>query len=76
VRLPDSDRYWLSFGAKYQASKNGVIDVGYTYLQAKDANINNVQNAPTATPPTANGNIVGTYKASVNVFGLQYQHTF
>jgi long-chain fatty acid transport protein len=76
VRLPDSDRYWFSVGAKYQASKNGVVDVGYTYLQAKDANINNIQNTPTATPPAANGNIIGTYKASVNVFGLQYQHTF
>ncbi|MFL6564532.1 MAG: OmpP1/FadL family transporter, partial [Burkholderiales bacterium] len=73
VRLPDSDRYWLSLGAKYQASRNGAIDFGYTYIQASDANINNVQNTP---PTAANGNIIGTYKASVHVFGLQYQHTF
>jgi long-chain fatty acid transport protein len=73
VRLPDSDRYWLSFGAKYQASRNDVIDVGYSYIKASDADINNVQNTP---PTAANGNIIGTYKASVNVFGLQYQHTF
>jgi len=73
VRLPDSDRYWFSLGAKYQASRNGAIDFGYTFIQARDANINNIQNTP---PTAANGNIVGTYKATVNVFGLQYQHTF
>jgi long-chain fatty acid transport protein len=73
VRLPDSDRYWLSVGGKYQMSKAGALDFGYTYVQAKDANINNIQNTP---PTAANGNIIGTYKASVNVFGIQYQHTF
>jgi len=72
VRLPDSDRYWLSLGAKYQMSKAGALDIGYTYIQAKDADINNRQNTAT----TANGNVVGTYKASVNVFGIQYQHSF
>ncbi|HXJ49798.1 MAG TPA: OmpP1/FadL family transporter [Burkholderiales bacterium] len=74
VRLPDSDRYWLSFGAKYQASPKDAVDVGYTYIKAKDADINNIQNNPAALQ--FNGNVVGTYKASVNVFGLQYQHTF
>jgi len=74
VRLPDSDRYWLSFGAKYQASPKDVIDIGYSYIKASDADINNVQNNLAARQ--ANGNVIGTYKASVNVFGLQYQHTF
>jgi hypothetical protein len=44
------------------------------YIKASDADINNVQNNPAAGQ--ANGNVIGTYKASVNVFGLQYQHTF
>jgi len=43
-------------------------------IKAKDADINNIQNNPAALQ--FNGNVVGTYKASVNVFGLQYQHTF
>jgi long-chain fatty acid transport protein len=73
VRLPDSDRYWLSVGAKYQVSRAGALDFAYSYIQAKDANINNVQNTP---PTAANGNIVGTYKASVNVLGIQDQHSF
>jgi len=74
VRLPDADRYWFSAGAKYQMSKAGALDVGYTYIHASEADINNRQNNPAALQ--FNGNIVGTYKASVNVLGVQYQHTF
>jgi long-chain fatty acid transport protein len=73
VRLPDADRYWFSAGAKYQMSKAGVFDFGYTYIHATDADINNRQNNP---PTQANGNVVGTYKAFVNVLGVQYQHSF
>ena len=61
VRLPDSDRYWLSLGAKYQMSKAGALDIGYTYIQAKDADINN---RPEHRAAAANGNVVGTYKAT------------
>jgi long-chain fatty acid transport protein len=70
VRLPDSDRYWLSFGAKYQVSARDALDFGYTYIWARDANINNNQAA------SAGGIITGTYKAHVQILGVQYQHTF
>jgi long-chain fatty acid transport protein len=73
VRLPDSDRYWFSAGAKYQLTRSGALDFGYTYVHARDARINNVQNTP---PTAANGNIVGTYEANVHVLGIQYQHSF
>ena len=69
VRLPDSDRYWLSAGAKYQLSPNGVLDFGYTLVSARNTDISNNQGA-------AGGNVVGTYKAHVHVFGVQYQHSF
>ena len=72
VRLPDSDRYWLSAGAKYQISRSDVLDFGYTFVGIRNADINSIQNTTTS----ANGNVVGTYKARVNVFGIQYQHTF
>jgi long-chain fatty acid transport protein len=70
VRLADSDRYWLTFGAKYQVSQNGVVDIGYTYVKARDTDINNDQRA------AGKGLVNGTYKAHVNVIGIQYQHTF
>jgi long-chain fatty acid transport protein len=70
VRLADSDRYWFTFGAKYQVSQNGVLDIGYSYIKARDADINNDQRA------AGRGLVNGTYKAHVNVIGIQYEHTF
>jgi long-chain fatty acid transport protein len=70
VRLPDSDRYWLSLGASYSVNQASRFDLGYTYVMVKDADINNDQSA------AGRGIVNGTYKANVNVFGLQYQHTF
>jgi long-chain fatty acid transport protein len=73
VRLPDSDRYWLSAGAKYQMSRASAFDFGYTYIKADDADIRN--NQGTGAPPSA-GFVSGSYKADVHIFGLQYQHSF
>ena len=70
VRLPDSDRYWLSAGLKWALAKSDALDFGYSYVKFKDADINNNQAA------LGRGIVNGTYKASVNVFGIQYQHTF
>lgn len=68
VRLPDSDRTWISLGAAYNASRSDKLDFGYTFVQAKDADINNTQ--------AGKGTVNGTYGATVHVLGLQYQHTF
>jgi long-chain fatty acid transport protein len=68
VRLPDSDRTWYSVGVAYNFSRSDKLDAGYTYVQAKDADINNTQ--------AGKGTVNGAYSAEVHVFGLQYQHTF
>jgi long-chain fatty acid transport protein len=70
VRLPDSDRWWLTLGAAFQVSPQGKLDVGYSFVKAKDADINNDQRA------TGKGLVNGTYEATVHVIGVQYQHTF
>jgi long-chain fatty acid transport protein len=72
VRLPDSDRYWLSAGAKYRMSRAGAFDFGYTFIKARDADINNNQ----GTGATGAGLVNGTYKAHVHLLGVQYQHSF
>jgi long-chain fatty acid transport protein len=70
VRLPDEDRHWFSLGATYQLSPSGRIDMGYTFVSIKDAEINNNQTA-------ANKGLVrGTYDANVNILSVSYQHTF
>ena len=68
VRLPDNDRYWLSIGARWQASPAGVLDLGYSYIKVKNADINQTA--------AGRGTVNGTYKATVHVLGVQYQHTF
>ena len=70
VRLPDADRYWLSLGATWQVTKAGRIDFGYSFVQVKDADINNDQRT------TGRGLVNGTYEANVNILSVAYQHSF
>jgi long-chain fatty acid transport protein len=71
ARLPDNDRLWLSFGGQYKMSKDSTLDLGYAHLFIKDAPIN--QNGGNAA---ANGQLVGTYKGSVDIFGAQFAYRF
>jgi len=71
VRLPDGNRTWLSFGAKYKISNTGAIDLGYSYIRAKSTAIANNQNVT-----NVRGNIDGTYSGSVNIVGVQYSQAF
>lgn len=70
VRLPDNDRTWFSVGAGYQASPRARLDVGYTFITIKDADINNDQRA------AGRGLVNGTYDATVHILSVQYQHSF
>src|SRR5437867_287545 len=70
-RLPDNNRLWLSVGGQYKFSKAGTLDFGYAHLFIKDAPIN--QDAGNAG---ANGRLVGTYKGTVDILGVQYAHRF
>lgn len=75
-RIPDSDRYWLSFGVQYQFAKSGAVDVGYTHIFAKSASINDVQRDAAGNPAAGTSNLVGTYKSSVNILGVQARYAF
>ncbi|MDX9707144.1 MAG: outer membrane protein transport protein [Azospira sp.] len=70
MTLPDSDRTWLSFGAKYNLSKTSSIDVGYSHIFFKDAK--SVRS--TAVP----GHVVrGEWKNNrADILSVQYNHTF
>jgi long-chain fatty acid transport protein len=71
ARLPDQNRMWLSVGGQYRLSKDGTLDFGYAHLFVKDASINqNAGNAP------ANGQLVGTYKGTIDIFGAQFAYRF
>lgn len=76
-RLPDSDRTWLAIGARFQPSPAWWLDFGYTYIWLSNAS-SNLQ--PTGTPAGTGvlfpGNLVGSYKANVQVLGAQASFKF
>ena len=69
-RLPDEDRTWLALGAQYKYSDNWAFDIAYAYIFLRNASIN--QNEGNTA---ANGFINGSYKANVNIVGLQVTYT-
>lgn len=39
VRVPDNDRYWLSFGASYKFSENMTANLAYSHVFIKDGDV-------------------------------------
>lgn len=70
-RLPDEDRFWLSFGAQYRLTQAAAIDVGYTHVFFKDPSIRD-NGGSTA----GKGLLVGDYDSSVDILGVQYTQSF
>ena len=70
-RLPDADRTWLSAGAKINLSETIDMDLGYTYIQAKDAPLNQNDGSTAAY-----GLINGEHKTSINILGVQATVSF
>ena len=70
-RLPDEDRWWLSFGAQYKWNPNLKFDAGFTYITSKNASIS--QNAG---DPGRYGLLQGDYDAYTTIFSVQATYTF
>ncbi len=62
VRVPDSDRIWVSAGVGYRWGKF-FIDVGYTYIFFNNSNMNNT------TDTVMKGDVSGTYVGNAHVVG-------
>jgi len=78
VRIPDSDRDWLTIGASYSPNPNVTIDFGYANLSGDDANIN--ETTVIAGPPTAptivTSTLGGVYTGGADIFGVGFQYRF
>ena len=72
VRLPDNDRTWVAFGAKYKVTQSAAIDVAYAHLFISNASINNTKVASSGLATT----VVGSYEGSVNILSVQYTQSF
>lgn len=69
--LPDTNRWWISTGVQYQASKNTTIDVGYAFLYIRDTAIDSASGNP-----VANGRVAGSYDSHANILGIQLSTRF
>lgn len=80
VRLPDNDRTWVSVGAQMKVKQSGRLDFGYSHLFIKDADIDHTRGQFTPGTTTVNpatvSNVQGTYEGSVDIFSIQYTHSF
>lgn len=71
--LPDANRWWVAVGGKYAISKRATVDFGYAHAFAPNATINQQRGVGA---PLAQGNVIGDYKLSIDILGLQYSHAF
>ncbi len=76
MTLPDSDRTWLSFGAKYSLSKVSSVDIGYAHVFFKDAKTDRAVTTGYPGPETTRQTIRGEFKTSADYLSFQYNHTF
>lgn len=76
ARIPDSDRFWLSFGGKLEPSKQIALTFGYAHLFFKNAALN--ESAPLNAAGALSGNqtLKGTYKTNADIVGVQLTWNF
>lgn len=74
MTVPDSDRTWLSFGARWNLSKSTSLDMGYAHIFFKDVSTNRaVKNTTeTATLQTVRGD----FKTSADLLSVQLNYNF
>jgi long-chain fatty acid transport protein len=75
VRLPDTDRWWLTLGARWRASDNLTVDAGYVHIFVDDASID-LTREQTGGPPTFSSHVVGEYDSSVDILSVQLTWAF
>ena len=74
--LPDTDRVWLSAGFTYKMLPNVALDVGYTHLFFKDANINITQQSGNPWFGVGGVSYTGNASVGVDIFSLGFRYQF
>ncbi|MCA3268732.1 MAG: outer membrane protein transport protein, partial [Thalassospira sp.] len=72
VRVPDSNRYWLSAGAGYELTSNVRLDATYLAMQFDDGRIS--QNASGSN--ALRGTLNGEFNSFLNIISLQLSSKF
>jgi long-chain fatty acid transport protein len=72
ARIPDNDRVWLTIGANYKLTNRDSFDIGYAHIFLDDSPIRDLQGNGFAD----NGNLIGTYRNSIDILSVQYVRLF
>ncbi|MGI9277647.1 MAG: OmpP1/FadL family transporter [Endozoicomonas sp.] len=74
ARIPDSDRNWLTIGAKYDVDQDWTVDAAYGYMFAADSKIDEKGHLSNGTP---NGSTLkGEYETAAHVFSVSVTRRF
>lgn len=68
VRLPDSNRYWVSLGTSYKVNDWADLSLGYTHIFAHEAHVN--------VRDSSNNTFSGDYDSKVDIIALQAKFQF
>ncbi len=68
MRIPDSDRIWLSTGVEYKYSDALTLNAGYTYIRAEDSSATINHGTPLQETIDYSGNI--------HLFGFGFNYSF
>jgi long-chain fatty acid transport protein len=74
-RIPDSDRYWLSAGASWQAMRDLTLSVAYTHIFADEGQVRLRDPGP-GSSDFLRGNLSVGYSATVNILSFQANFAF
>lgn len=74
MTVPDSDRTWLAFGARWKMSPKTSVDMGYAHIFFKDVKTARavMNTAETATLQTVRGD----FKTDAHLFSVQMNYHF
>lgn len=69
ARIPDTDRFWLSFGGSYKHSEKISFDFGYTHVFSDTVSLNETTDLVSSAPGAATSTLTGEYTdADANLF--------
>ena len=74
LTVPDNDRLWLSFGARWQMNKAASLDMGYAHIFMDDSKIERTVNFPGTT--TRAQVVQGNVETSINIFSVQLNYNW
>jgi long-chain fatty acid transport protein len=74
MTVPDSDRTWLAFGARWNLNKQASLDMGYAHIFFKDSST--ARAVMNTTETTTLQTVRGDFKTSADLLSVQLNYNF